>query len=149
MVQIYKILCIFLNRKDLSEQDWARHAKVYRNRKKQSGTSPAKGFHLGCLKCLDNSAHESLHAWLLFCFQTLLSSMPSPQRCCLCPHLQLISILVTVLGADFDRTYIIRHTVITYLCVYFILVHGLFPIFGIPGSILLIFATVSLYPGIQ
>lgn len=41
MVQIYKILRIFLNRKDLSEQDWARHAKVYRNRKKQSGTSPA------------------------------------------------------------------------------------------------------------
>jgi hypothetical protein len=55
-----------------------------------------------------------------------------------------MSILATGLDVNFDRPYIIRHTLVThlYVCVCFILVHGLFPTFGLPASILLTFATV-------
>lgn len=116
MVQIYKILHNFLSRKNLGDQIWVRHVEVNRNRKKQSGMFPAQSLYLGCLNCLANSVQESLHAWLLFCLKILLSSMPSPQRYCLCPHLQLISILVTILNAGFDRSSITRHTFITHLC---------------------------------
>lgn len=66
-VQIYKILHTFLSSKNLGDQIWVGHVEVNRNRKKQSGMSPAQRLHLGCLNCLANSVYESFHAWLLFC----------------------------------------------------------------------------------
>ena len=112
------ILHTFLSSKNLGDQIWVRHAEVNRNRRKQSGVSPAQSLHLSYLNCLVNSVQESLHTWLYFFLQILLSSMPSLQRCCLCTHLGLISILVTNLNTDFDRPYITRHTFITHLCVF-------------------------------